>query len=119
MELRLDPSSAVPIYAQIVEQVRSLVASRALRAGDQLPSVRDLAASIRVNRNTAAKAYQLLETEGVVETRQGHGCFITDAVPRWSREERTRRIERSLDRALVEALHLEIPFEELSAFLEC
>jgi GntR family transcriptional regulator len=118
MELRLDPASAVPIYAQIVEQVRSLVASRALRPGDQLPSVRDLAASIRVNRNTAAKAYQLLEAEGVIETRQGHGCFIANAVTRWSREERGRRVEQSLDRALVEAYHLEIPFEELPAILE-
>ena len=118
MELRLDPSSAVPIYAQIVDQVRSLVASRALRAGDQLPSVRDLAASVRVNRNTAAKAYQLLEMEGVIETRQGHGCFVTHTVPRWSREERARRIERSLDRALIEAFHLEIPFEDLPALLD-
>ena len=118
MELRLDPASAVPIYAQIVEQVRLLVASRALRPGDQLPSVRDLAASIRVNRNTAAKAYQLLEAEGVIETRQGHGCFIAEAATRWSREERARRIELSLDRTLVEAYHLEIPFEELPAILE-
>lgn len=118
MELRLDASSAVPIYAQIVEQVKALVASRGLRAGDQLPSIRELAASVRVNRNTAAKAYQLLESEGVVETRQGHGCFIAETPPRWSREERMRRIERSVDRALVEAFHLEIPFEELAAMLE-
>ena len=118
MELRLDASSSVPIYAQIVEQVRGLVAARVLRRGDQLPSVRDLAAKVRVNRNTAAKAYQILEAEGVIETRQGHGCFIAAAVPRWSREERLRRVEASLDRALVEAFHLEIPFEELPALLE-
>ena len=118
MELRIDASSSVPIYAQIVEQVRALVAARSLRRGDQLPSVRELAARIRVNRNTAAKAYQILEAEGVIETRQGHGCFIAAAVPRWSKDERLRRVETSLDRALVEAFHLEIPFEELPSILE-
>ena len=118
MELRLDAASTVPIYAQIVEQVRALVAARALRPGDQLPSVRDLAVSIRVNRNTASKAYQLLEAEGVVETRHGHGCFVANAVPKWTKDERLRRIERSIDRALVEAFHLEIPLEELPAILE-
>lgn len=118
MELRIDASSSVPIYAQIVEQVRALVAARSLRRGDQLPSVRDLAARVRVNRNTAAKAYQILEAEGVIETRQGHGCFIAAAVPRWSKDERIRRVETSLDRALVEAFHLEIPFEELPSILE-
>jgi GntR family transcriptional regulator len=118
VELKLDPASSVPIYAQVVDQVRALVASRALRAGDQLPSVRELAASLRVNRNTAAKAYQMLESDGVIETRQGQGCFIADGVPRWSRSERYRRIESILDRALVEASHLGIPFNELPGLVE-
>jgi GntR family transcriptional regulator len=113
MDLQLDPASAVPIYAQIVEQVRALVATRALRPGDKLPSVRELAAGLRVNRNTAAKAYHALESDGVVETRAGQGCFIADGGPRWSRAERYRRIDRSVDRTLVEAHHLEIPLEEL------
>ncbi len=113
MDLQLDPASAVPIYAQIVEQIRALVATRAIRPGDRLPSVRELAAGLRVNRNTAAKAYQALETDGVVETRAGQGCFIADGGPRWSRAERYRRIDRSVDRTLVEAHHLEIPFEEV------
>lgn len=118
MDLRIDPSSAVPIYAQICEQVRSLVGSRALRPGDQLPSVRDLAAALRVNRNTAAKAYQMLEADGVIETRAGHGCFVASSGPRWSREERIRRVEQGLDRAVVEAIHLEVPLDEVSSVLE-
>jgi len=117
MHLRLDPASAVPIYAQVVEQVRALVASRALRPGDQLPSVRELAATLRVNRNTAAKAYQMLEADGVIETRQGQGCYIADGAPRWSRDERYRRLEAVLDRAIVEARHLEIPFAEVIELL--
>ena len=118
MDLRLDPASAVPIYAQIVEQFRALVGSRALRAGDRLPSVRDLAAVLRVNRNTAAKAYQTLETEGLIETRAGQGCFIADGGPRWSRAERYRRLERSVERTLVEARQLEIPFDDVSRVVE-
>ena len=118
MELRIDPASAVPIYAQVVDQIRSLVASRALRAGDQLPSVRDLAVTLRVNRNTAAKAYQILEADGVIETRAGQGSFIADGTPRWSREERYRRVEHALYRSLVEAHHLDVPFEEVPRLLD-
>ncbi len=118
MHLLIDAASAVPIYAQVVDQVRSLVATRALRTGDQLPSVRDLAVSLRINRNTAAKAYQILETEGVLQTRPGLGTFVADGGSRWSQAERRRRLERSLDRALVEAYHLEIPFEEIPSILK-
>ncbi len=117
MDLRLDPASAVPLYAQVVQQVRSLIASRVLRAGDRLPSVRELAVSARINRNTAAKAYQALEGEGILENRHGQGCFVTGRGPRWTREERLRRMERSVDQLLVEASHLEFPFEDLEALL--
>ena len=97
---------------------RALVATRALRVGDRLPSVRDLAATLRVNRNTAAKAYQMLETDGVIETRAGLGCFIADGGPRWSKAERYRRVEQRLDRTLVEARHLGVPFEEIPPMLD-
>ena len=113
MELRIDASSAVPVYAQVVEQVRTLIALRALRPGDKLPSVRDLAAQVRINRNTAAKAYQLLEAAGVVETRAGQGTFVADGVPPWSRDERLRRLERTINRALVEAYHLGVSFDDV------
>ena len=118
MDLQLDPASSVPIYAQIVDQVRALVATRAFRPGDKLPSVRELAASLRVNRNTAAKAYQALEADGIVETRAGQGCFVADGGPRWSRAERYRRIDLSIDRTLVEAHHLEIPLQEVPGIVD-
>ena len=118
MELRIDASLAVPVYAQVVEQVRTLIALRALRPGDKLPSVRELAAQVRINRNTAAKAYQLLEAAGVLETRVGQGTFVADGVPPWSRDERLRRFEHSINRALVEAYHLEIPFDEVLKITE-
>jgi GntR family transcriptional regulator len=118
VELRIDAASAVPIYVQVMEQIRALVASRAMRAGDRLPSVRELASSLRVNRNTAAKAYQMLESDGVIETRQGSGCFIASGVSRWSKEERYRRLDAALDRLLVEASSLEIPFDEIPGLMK-
>ena len=118
MDLRIDAASAVPIYAQVVEQIKSLVATRALRAADPVPSVRDLAARLRINRNTASKAYQILEAEGVLETRAGQGTFVGQEGPRWSQQERMSRLERSLDRSLVEAYHLEIAFDEVPSVLE-
>ncbi len=118
MDLRIDAASAVPIYAQVVDQIKALVATRALREGDPMPSVRELASTLRINRNTAAKAYQILEAEGVLETRAGQGSFVGQEGPRWSRHERMSRLERSLDRSLVEAYHLEIPFEDVPTVLD-
>ncbi len=118
MDLRIDPASAIPLYAQVADQIKALVATRALRPGDPVLSVRELATQLRINRNTAAKAYQILEGEGVLESRVGQGTFVGSAGPRWSRQERLRRLERSLDRSLVEAYHLEIPFEEVPSVLE-
>ena len=117
MHLKVDPASNVPIYSQVVDQIKALVASRALRTGDRLPSVRDLAVGLRVNRNTAARAYQMLEAERVIETRRGDGSFISATPPVWSLEERRRRLEAILDRALVEAFHLGIPFDEIARLL--
>ncbi len=117
MDLLIDPASAVPIYAQVVEQIRRLVAAGGLCDGDKLPSVRDLAASLRINRNTAAKAYQLLETEGVLKSRPGQGTFIATGGSRWSSAERLRRVSASIDQALVEAYHLEVPLADLPDLL--
>jgi GntR family transcriptional regulator len=117
LDLRIDPSSAVPIYAQVIEQIKALIAGRALRPGDALPSIRELAVALRINRNTAAKAYQQLEAEGILETRPGRGSAVSAGATPWSREERLRRLERSVDRALVDAHHLEIPLEEVPAIV--
>ena len=78
MNLELDPRSPTPLYRQIVEQVRRRVAQGVLRPGDRLPTIRDLAARARVNRNTAARAFQELEAAGLVRTRVGQGTFVAD-----------------------------------------
>ncbi|MBZ5638985.1 MAG: GntR family transcriptional regulator [Acidobacteriia bacterium] len=113
MILDLDPESPVPLYQQIVDQVRGLVAIGALKVGDQLPTVRELAIRGRVNRNTAARAIQQLEHEGVVRTRVGQGTFVADGAGRVDRAGRELTVDAALDRLLVEAHLAGMPLEEL------
>jgi GntR family transcriptional regulator len=79
MNIQLDFRSGQPIYLQIVEQVRNLVASGDLKQGDQLPTVRQLATELRVNFNTVARAYRLLDEAGLISTQQGRGTYIWEA----------------------------------------
>lgn len=81
MQIHVDLRSKVPAYAQIVEQVGGLIASGALAAGDQLPTVRQLAADLRVNFNTVARAYRMLDEAGVISTQQGRGTYVVEAPP--------------------------------------
>ena len=78
MIIKPNPSLGVPIYLQLVEQVKHAIETGALRPGDQLPSIRPLAEELVINANTVAKAYRELEREGVVELRQGAGAFVAD-----------------------------------------
>ena len=78
MIIKPNPSLGVPIYLQLVEQVKHAIETGALRPGDQLPSIRPLAEELVINANTVAKAYRELEREGVVELRQGAGAFIAN-----------------------------------------
>jgi GntR family transcriptional regulator len=78
MIIKPNPSMGVPIYLQLVEQVKHAIETGALRPGDQLPSIRPLAEELVINANTVAKAYRELEREGVVELRQGAGAFIAN-----------------------------------------
>ena len=90
MLLRIDPSDATPIWSQIEESLRRLVASGALKPGAAVPSVRDLARELNVNPATVAKAYQRLTDAGVLAVRRGEGTYVADAPPAMSRAERTR-----------------------------
>ncbi len=113
MTLDVDPASPVPLYRQIAEQVRRLVALGALRPGDRLPTVRELAVQVRVNRNTAARAIQTLESEGIVRTRVGQGTFVEEGPPPLDAARREAALDRVLDRLLVDAHTLGIPLEEV------
>jgi GntR family transcriptional regulator len=111
--------SGVPVYLQIVQQVKDAAASGNLRPGDALPSVRALAEELRINRNTAARAYTELEAEGVIETRQGAGCFLkANGASPLRKTVRSERLATELDAVIVQAHHLQISDEELKALLD-
>ncbi len=77
----LDFRSHVPIYVQLVDRIKNLVASGTLGPGDQLPTVRQMAAELRVNFNTIARAYRILDEEGVISTQQGRGTYVLEPMP--------------------------------------
>ena len=77
----IDFRSHIPIYVQLVERVKHLVATGTLQPGDQLPTVRQLAAELRVNFNTVARAYRLLDETGVISTQQGRGTYVLEVPP--------------------------------------
>jgi GntR family transcriptional regulator len=76
MQIQLDFRSKVPIYIQIIDQIKHLIASGVLQPDDQLPTVRQLAADLRVNFNTVARAYRLLDDQGLISTQHGRGTYI-------------------------------------------
>ena len=96
--LRIDPSAATPIWSQIEDGVRRLVASGALKPGAPVPSVRDLAKDLRINPATVAKAYQRLTDGGVLTVRRGDGTYVADAPPAMSKAERTRILREAAGR---------------------
>ena len=80
MVLRLNLSSGVPVYLQLIEQVKHAIETGAIRAGEQLPSVRQMAEDLGINPNTVARAYRELEHEGIIELRHGSGAFIRESM---------------------------------------
>jgi GntR family transcriptional regulator len=88
--IKPNPSSGVPIYLQLMEQVKHAIETGALKPGEQLPSIRPLAEELVINPNTVAKAYRELEHEGVIELRQGAGAFVSDQAPSQQDAERLK-----------------------------
>jgi GntR family transcriptional regulator len=117
MLIRLNEASGQPLYLQIVEQVKHMVAAGTLRADDRLPTVRELATELIVNPNTIAHAYQQLERESVIETRRGLGSFICKSSSSLSSEAKLKLVSEILDRALVEAHHLGLETDEVKDLL--
>jgi len=111
--LELDPQSPIPLYLQIVEQVRRLLALGALKPGDRFLTVRELGVRARVNRNTAARAVTELERSGVVRTRVGQGTFIVESASTLAPKEREAALDAAIESLLVEAHSLGVPPEEL------
>jgi GntR family transcriptional regulator len=93
-QFRLDPHSGVPVYRQIIDQVQAGIASGALRTGDQLPTVRQVAVDLAINPNTVLRGYRELEIRGVLETQQGTGTFISDRQVKRDDVERARQLSQ-------------------------
>ena len=112
--IRLDLRSGTPIYIQIMEQIKQLVLSGALRPGDQLPTVRALALELRINFNTVARAYRLLDESGVISTQHGRGTYILEMPPPKAQEQlRRESLDGLARRYLAQALRLGASPEEI------
>ena len=112
MRIQLNFKSGKPVYLQIVDQVRAAVASGSMRTGEPLPSIRPLAEELRVNRNTVAKAYAELESQGILETHAGKGCFVRTNDTPFRKDVRVRLLTEEIDQAVVQAHHLQVSRDE-------
>lgn len=117
MLLEIDHHSGVPIYRQVIDQVRRQIMAGQLGEGQQLDSVRELAGRLRVNPMTISKAYTLLAIEGLVERRRGVGLFVAHVQERQKEETKTMLLEEILKQAAVMAVQFEIPEEEAARML--
>ena len=118
MFINIDPSSGLPIYLQIAQQIKTAVAMGRLQPEDPLPSVRQLAVELAVNPNTVARAYLDLEIEGVIYKRQGAGTFVSRQGVEMSKGERRRVLNELLEKALVEGVNLGLSERELREAFE-
>jgi GntR family transcriptional regulator len=118
MIVEINFKSGTPAYLQIVEQVRRASATGSIRPGDQLPSIRELAERLRINRNTVAKTYSELEHEGLVETLQGRGVFVNAAGRPLPKAAREGMVGQALDAAIIQAHHLRVDHANLKRLLE-
>ncbi len=113
VEFRIDGKSGVPFYRQIIEQVKFGIAQGRLHAGDQLPTVRQLAVDLSVNPNTVIRAYRELEFEGVVDSHQGSGTFVARHEPKVDALERARMLDQILTELLARATDYGFSLDEI------
>ncbi|MBI2434135.1 MAG: GntR family transcriptional regulator [Candidatus Hydrogenedentes bacterium] len=118
MHLHITPGDGIPIYRQIITQIRYLVASGRLQPGDELPPIRTLAQQLLINPNTVARAYRDLESMGLLSSRQGSGTVVADRGSPLAREEKLRIINDRLDGLLAEASQLGLELDELQHLLQ-
>lgn len=118
MFLQINPSLSLPIYAQIVEQIRLGLASGMVAPGEHLPSIRELAMRLRVNPNTVARAYRELEREGMVKTVRGKGVYVSQRNDILNQREKKRILAQRLNLALLDAYHLGMDMDKVREILE-
>lgn len=118
MNFKIDPSSGLPIYLQLIDQIKYHISVGTLKAEDQLPSVRKLSTELRINPNTIAKAFNIMETDGIVYTKRGEGTFISTQAEVSSHKDRLEVLTGLVDQVIETALTLKVPREELQKLVE-
>jgi GntR family transcriptional regulator len=118
MWLRVDPRRSKPLYQQIVDAVKEAVAKKVLQEGERLPSVRELAASMTLNPNTVAKAYQELERAGVIEVIRGRGTFVAALGAKQDHARRLAAMQDLIKQVWIEAQHLQMSDDDLLVFIQ-
>ncbi len=118
MFFNIDPSNGLPIYEQVIRQVVYAVAAGALRAGELVPSVRELAKELAINPNTVARAYRQLQDDGVLESVRGTGLAVSPGALLRCRHERRNLIRVRLQQVFAEARHSRLDTEELRGLVE-
>lgn len=118
MQIHIATIDGVPIYVQIVNQIKYLVASGRLSPGDELPAIRVLAEQLIINPNTVARAYRELELAGIVEKRRTAGTYVSDQGSPLARRERVKILTQRIDALLAEARQMDFAFEDLVKLLE-
>src|SRR6185295_4699334 len=113
VQLHISTKDGMPIYVQIVNQVKYLVAAGRLASGEEIPPIRTLAEQLVINPNTVAKAYHELEREGVVTKKHGSGTYISDNGSPLARRERVKILTKRVDALLAEARHMDVPLKEI------
>jgi GntR family transcriptional regulator len=113
MEIRLSNSDGVPVYRQIVNQVKYMVASGRLQPGQELPPIRSLAERLVINPNTVVRAYSELQREGVVESRHGSGTYVSGVIIQPPSGSAPRELQPKIDSLLADAAHLNVDLEQV------
>lgn len=118
MQIHISTSDGVPIYVQVVNQIKFLIASGRLSAGEELPPIRVLAAQLLINPNTVARAYRELETAGIVEKRRTSGTYVSEQGSPLAKRERIKILSERIDALLAEASHMGISLDEVLKLVE-
>jgi GntR family transcriptional regulator len=118
MQIHISANDGVPIYLQIVNQIKYLIASGRLKPQEELPPIRVLAERLIINPNTVARAYRELEAAGLVEKRRTAGTYVSDQGSPLARRERVKILTERIDALLAEAGQMDIPFDEVVKLIE-
>jgi GntR family transcriptional regulator len=118
VQIHITASDGVPIYLQVVNQIKYLVAAGRLVAGEELPPIRTLAEKLVVNPNTIARAYRELEIAGIVEKRRTAGTYVSDQGSPLARRERMKILTERIDQLLAEAGHMDVSLDDVLKLMQ-